>query len=193
MKRIFPVCFLVMLSGCMTIYKNDLSVSNILPATEDRSYQLVIGEEKTIQADDVEPKIYKISDSTQEKLQSEIQSRITNECARFRGLKSLQVSFETTIDLDNTCWVFTLCYVVVPGMLTGTQRLRVKINRSENVFFKDSIAYRSYAHILLFPALVYKPFDQRDTQAKLKLVELFSDNFCSNKSTETFLRSEKEI
>lgn len=193
MKIIFPVFFIVIFSGCITIYKNDLSVKNTFPVTEDRSYQLVIEDHKLIQSGGSEPKISKISDDTQEKLRSIVQSRISNECANSRGVKELQVSFETTIDLDNTCWIFTLCYVVVPGMLTGTQRLKIKINKSENLSFADYISYRSYAHVLLLPALIYKPFDNRDTQAKVKLLEMFSDKFCSNLNTETFLKLEREL
>lgn len=189
MKQIFLFCSFVMLSSCMTIYKSDLAVRSVFPGNEGRSYQLTIGQDKTIHSGNMEPTLSEIPVDTQEKLKSEIQSRISNQCAESRGIKNLEVSFETKIDLDRTCWVFTLCYVVVPGMLTGTQRIKVKINQSENLYLKEAITYRSYAHILLIPALIYKPFDQRGTQAKIKLLESLSDNLCSNQKVETFLGS----
>lgn len=194
MKSFILFGFILALTSCVTIYKNELSSTKHFLEDEGRSFQVVIGDEKITRTKstetEVSSEISKIPIDTKAKLRAALQSQISNQCAESRGLKELEVSFETSIELDNTCWVFTLCYLVVPAMLTGTERLRVRFNQSESLYFKDSISYRSYAHVLLIPALVYKPFDQREIKAKNKLLESFSDKLCSSQKMEEFLKYE---
>ena len=175
MKIVLFALLSIALFGCISIYKDDITTSDdlISPASGLHQVQLEIGDEEFNSES-----VNKISLEVKEKIKNQIDLNITNSCINSKQLKSIKVSYFTSYQSD-ACWLFNLCYLVWPAINNSTHAIKFRINNLEEHLFDEKIIFKQYAHLILLPALIFKPFDTRKNEAFIKLADTFSKKLCN--------------
>ena len=105
---------LFILSGCITIYKEDLTIPkniNITPPT----LAIIVGDEELENGS-----TKKISSELKEKIIRQVAFSVPKACSDSKKIGKIEMSFSTSYQPDGDCWLLNLCYLVWPAKVTGT-------------------------------------------------------------------------
>ena len=164
---------LFILSGCITIYKEDLTFPKNINTTSP-TLDISVGDEELENGS-----VKKISTELKEKIKRQVAFGVPKACSDSKKIGKIKMSFSTSYQPDGDCWLFNLCYLVWPAKVTGSHAVKFRINDSEDSILSDKkIVFRKYSHILLLPLLVFEPFDGRKGDAFLKLADSLSRDLC---------------